>query len=201
MSTTQYQNWCTTANDTSSKMEWQDNAFIHESTARPKKMSKAPEKIDKKIEDEVLRVIAGLKGKRYFVKNQFVWFMDREKRAYDDKTIGILTKYYSLAPFVYDPINGDHKHSIPNVQNWYEGFITDCMEHHEDYMVRANMIKFGLSCISQDSSARRLTIIVKKGMGLEKDELIELAHFANAVKVWEPVQFAEIEDRICIAVK
>jgi len=185
-----------TSSDTSSSSgSWGGNGhWSYESTKRerPREQSKKPE-----LEDEVLKIITN----KYLVDHNFVWLMDYEKRIYDDKMVGILQKHHNLSPFVHDPINGNWKFGVPEEHSWLEVLITDCLEHHDGHIVRANIIKFALSCLVPDSNKKRLTIIVKKEMGLETEDVIDLARLANASKVWKPDQFKEIEDRICIAVK
>ena len=160
-----------------------------------KMTTKKPNKSE--LEDEVLKIITN----RYFAKNQFVWFMDKNKCIYDGKTLATIQSYYGLAPFIHDPINDKHGRATPNEQSWYEGIITDCIEHIDGRIARANIVRFAMSCLMHAEELKRLTIIVKKGMGLEKDDVIELAYFANAKKVWEPTQFEKVEDRICVAAR
>ena len=161
----------------------------------PRKRPDKPE-----LKDEILRIITN----KYLSDPQFVWFMDHEKRIYDDEVISVLQGHYGLSPFVYDPINDKwrhDRHNIPDQHSWVEGLITDCLEHHGGRIVRANVIKFALTCLIPDGHKGKLTIIVKKGMGLETEDVIDLARLANAGKVWKPDQFKEIEDRICIAAR
>jgi hypothetical protein len=181
------------SSDSSSEWRWVDNDDNVE-----RKMKKKPQpKPGPELEDELLKIITS----NYFSVPQFVWFMDRGKRVYNDKIIGILQKHRGLSPFIYDPINGDWKHNMPGQHSWREGLITDCLEHHDGHIVRANVIKFALTCLIPCDSRTRLTIVVKKEMGLETEDVIDLARMANAESVWVPDQFKEIEDRICIAAK
>jgi len=157
------------------------------------KIPKEPE-----LKDEVLSTIA----KKYFNKNRLVWFMNNDKTRYNKDIIDAMRLNYGLSIAVYDPVHGDHRYEgIPSYEGWHEGLITDCLEYCDDYIIKANVIKFALTCLVKSSSLRRLTIIVQKNMDMEKAALIDLAYFANAKNVWEPAEFNKVEDRICIALR
>jgi len=171
-----------------------DIAFIKVDPANSRVYPK-PEKSE--IKDEVLKIIAS----NYFIRNQFVWLMNREKQIYNGKEIEALQIHYGLLPYIYDPINGSPSDSeIPVYEGWYEALITDCIEYCDKRMSAANVIKFALTCLA-DITEKRLTIIVKKKFGLNEDDIIDMANMAGVNEIWHPDQFNEVEDRICIAVK
>ena len=191
----------TSATDTSLDTSLSDY-FIYSSYDRDR-FKKEREVREKKLEEDLKNPAVKAIIDNYLNDDRIMWFVDEENKEAYLKYSNLLNEYYGIGSYVYDPVNDEFRgfgNNTPDPQGWIECVIVDCLEYHKDYAVKANIVRFGLTCLRTDTESR-LTVIIEKSCGLSKDEAEELLYFAKAKSVWVPSKFKNIESKICLAAR
>jgi len=157
-------------------------------------------KVSKNIKDEALNAIVN-GGKKYFNEEHFLWITNTDDKQVSGDLDNLMRIGFDVR--AYDVVNSTAEScQIPHRRGWYDVVITNYLEHLENDKVRANVIKFAMSCLDKVSE-RKLTLAVKKDAGIEKVDLIEIARYVGIQNscIWDPFIASKMKDHICIAIK